>query len=165
MAHPMLSRGNEVANRTNLLWCMSQELCWFLDAGKKAGSARLTDRRPKSADARSRGRLGGGDTASYGIWLAGLIRRQATKFSYDRFAASHNFNVVARSLLIRRTHLGLPRNFNELRVVKISRFATSALTAGKQSWYCMGRADLCVSGETASISFYITVRSSYLPRR
>ena len=59
----------------------------------------------------------------------------------------HNFSVVARSLLSSTIDLGLPRNFNELRVAKISHFATSALTAGKQPLCCMGRADLCVSGE------------------
>jgi hypothetical protein len=64
----------------------------------------------------------------------------------------HNFSVVARSLLIGTINLGLPWDFNELHVAKISPFATSALTAGKQPLYCMGRADLCVSGETASIS-------------
>ena len=70
---------------------------------------------------------------------------------------------MARSLLISTINLGLPRDFNGLRVAKMSRFATSALTAGKQPLYCMRRADLCVSGETASISFYIiTVCSSYL---
>jgi hypothetical protein len=74
----------------------------------------------------------------------------------------HNFSVVARSLLISTINLGLPRDFNELRVAKISRFATSALTAGKQPLDCMGRADLCVSGGTASISFYTTLCSSYL---
>src|ERR1700757_4337813 len=58
----------------------------------------------------------------------------------------HNFSVVARSLLISTINLGLPRDFNELRVAKIARFATSALTAGKQPLDCMGRADLCVSG-------------------
>ena len=73
----------------------------------------------------------------------------------------HNFSVVARSLLISTINLGLPRDFNELRVAKISRFATSALTAGKQPLDCMGRADLCVSGGTASISFYTTLCSSY----
>ena len=57
----------------------------------------------------------------------------------------HNFSVVARSLLTGEINLGLPRDFNELRVAKISRFATSALTAGKQPLYCMGR-HLCVSG-------------------
>jgi hypothetical protein len=40
-----------------------------------------------------------------------------------------------------------------LHVAKISRFATSALAAGKQPLYCMGRADLKRIGETASISF------------
>jgi hypothetical protein len=59
----------------------------------------------------------------------------------------HNFSVVARSLLISTINLGLPRDFNELRVAKIARFATSALTSGKQPLDCMGRADLCVSGE------------------
>ena len=54
---------------------------------QQRGSARSTDRRPKSAKARSRGRLGRGDAASYGIWLAGLIRSQATKFLYDRLVA------------------------------------------------------------------------------
>ena len=74
----------------------------------------------------------------------------------------HNFSVVARSLLIGTINLGLPWDFNELRVAKISRFATSALTAGKQPLSCMGRADLCVSGETASISFYTTLCPWYL---
>jgi hypothetical protein len=59
------------------------------------------------------------------------------------------------SLLIGTINVGLPRDFNELRVAKISRFATSALTAGKQPLCCMDRADLCLSEETASISFYI----------
>jgi hypothetical protein len=36
---------------------------------QERSSARSTDRRPKSAKARSRGRLGGGVAASYGIWL------------------------------------------------------------------------------------------------
>jgi hypothetical protein len=49
----------------------------------------------------------------------------------------HNFSVAARSLLMGEINLGLPRDFNKLRVAKISRFATSALTAGKQPLYCM----------------------------
>lgn len=40
-----------------------------------------------------------------------------------------------------------PGDFNELHVAKISLFATSALTTGKQPLSCMGQADLCVSGE------------------
>jgi hypothetical protein len=59
----------------------------------------------------------------------------------------YNFSVVARSLLIRTINLGLPWDYNELHVAKISLFATSALTAGKQPLYCMSRADLCGSGE------------------
>src|SRR6201988_3906236 len=58
----------------------------------------------------------------------------------------HNFSVVARSLL-GTINLGLPWDFNELHVAKISLFATSALTAGKQPLYWMSRADLCGSGE------------------
>jgi hypothetical protein len=51
----------------------------------------------------------------------------------------HNFNVAARSLLTSTINPGLPRDFNELRVAKISRFATSALTAGNQPLSCMAR--------------------------
>src|ERR1700751_3346078 len=64
------------------------------------------------------------------------------------------------SLLIGTINVGLPRDFNELRVAKISRFATSALTAGKQPLCCMDRADLCLSEETASISFYRAIAAS-----
>ncbi len=74
----------------------------------------------------------------------------------------HNFSVAARSLLKGEINLGLPRDFNGLGVAKISHFATSALTAGKQALYRMRRADLCGSGETASISFYTTLCSSCL---
>ena len=41
----------------------SPKLCWFSDAGDKRGSASSTDRRPKSAKARSRGKLGAGQAA------------------------------------------------------------------------------------------------------
>jgi hypothetical protein len=73
-------------------------------------SARSASRRPKSAKARSRGKLGRGDAASYGIWLAGLIRSQATKFLYARLVAwpGHNFSVMARSLIMGEINLGLP---------------------------------------------------------
>ena len=74
----------------------------------------------------------------------------------------HNFSVAARSLLIGEINVGLPRDFNGLRVAKISPFATSALIVVKQALYCMRRADLCGSGETASISFYTTLCSSCL---
>jgi hypothetical protein len=37
---------------------MSPFLCWFLDAGNNERAARSTGRRPKSAKARSRGKLG-----------------------------------------------------------------------------------------------------------
>jgi hypothetical protein len=63
----------------------------------------------------------------------------------------YNFSVVARSLLIRTINLGLPWDYNELHVAKISLFATSALTAGKQPLYCMGGRPLRI-GENASIS-------------
>src|SRR5271157_2457745 len=66
----------------------------------------------------------------------------------------HNFSVVARSLPISTINLGLPWDFNELHVAKISPFATSALTAGKQPSYCMGRADLCVSGKPLQSRLY-----------
>src|SRR5947207_10048314 len=74
----------------------------------------------------------------------------------------HNFSVAARSLLIGEINVGLPRDFNGLRVAKISPFVTSALIVVKQALYCMRRADLCGSGETASISFYTTLCSSCL---
>ena len=127
--------------------------CFVLVFGRRqqGGSAGSTGRRPKSAKARSRGRLGRDDAASYG-WLPGLIRSQSTKFLHDRLVVWHNFSVVARSLLIGTINLGLPWDFNELHVAKISLVATSALIPGKQPLYCMGRADLCVSGEAASIS-------------
>jgi hypothetical protein len=66
----------------------------------------------------------------------------------------HNFSVVARSLLKGTINLGLPWDFNELHVAKISPFATSALTAGQQPLYCMGRADLCVSGKPLQSRLY-----------
>jgi hypothetical protein len=65
----------------------------------------------------------------------------------------HNFSVAARSLLIGEINLGLPRDFNGLRVAKISRFATSALTAGKQALYCMRRADFCDRGKPLQSRF------------
>ena len=65
----------------------------------------------------------------------------------------HNFSVAARSLLIGEFNLGLPRDFNGLRVAKISRFATSALTAGKQALYCMRRADFCDRGKPLQSRF------------
>jgi hypothetical protein len=46
----------------------SQEVCWFLDAGNNERPARSTGRRPKSAKARSRGKLGtGSDPATPAI--------------------------------------------------------------------------------------------------
>ena len=68
---------------------------------------------------------------------------------------------MARSLLIGEINVGVPWNFNELHVAKISPFATSALTAGKQPLSCMGRADLCVSGNCFNL-VYTTVCSWYL---
>src|SRR5262249_25057640 len=47
----------------DLLRCMSPQVCWFLDAGNKEPSTGSPDRRPKSAKARSRGKLGTGSAA------------------------------------------------------------------------------------------------------
>jgi hypothetical protein len=41
-------------------WRKCPELLWFLDAGNNERPARSTGRRPKSAKARSRGKLGTG---------------------------------------------------------------------------------------------------------
>jgi hypothetical protein len=70
----------------------------------------------------------------------------------------HNFSVVARSLLIGTINLGLPWDFDDLHVAKISLFATSALTAGKQALYCMRRADLCgIGGNRFNLVLYNSV--------
>jgi hypothetical protein len=44
----------------HLLRCMSPKVFWFLDAGMTNPSTRCGGRRPKSAKARSRGKLGTG---------------------------------------------------------------------------------------------------------
>ena len=133
-------------------------LCWFLDAGNERRSAGSTDRRPKSAKARSRGRLGGGDAASYGIWLAGLIRSQATNFSdavclvghsgldlltlsfshFDPRRTSSSFKqhggegITGRAIVLRRrsAHLGRPINCMSGR--PNCRFGDSRLAWGKK---------------------------------
>ena len=140
---------------------MSPVVCWFLDAGNNERPARSTGRRPKSAKARSRGRLGRDDAASYG-WLPGLIRSQSTKFLHDRLVVWHNFSVVARSLLKGTINLGLPWDFNELHVAKISLFATSAITAGKQPLYCMGPSRPLRIGGSRFNLVYTIVYSWYL---
>ena len=55
---------------------MSPEVLWFLDAGNKESSARSADRRPKSAKARSRGKLGTGLAA---MSMARLWRDQGRR--------------------------------------------------------------------------------------
>ena len=51
---------DDVIDRTQFAACMSPFMCWFLDAGNNERTARSTGRRPKSAKARSRGKLGNG---------------------------------------------------------------------------------------------------------
>ena len=54
--------------RTSTRACALPLLCRFLDAGMTAPSTRCGGRRPKSAKARSRGKLGtGGATGAMGI--------------------------------------------------------------------------------------------------
>ena len=71
---------------------------------------------------------------------ARLIRSLATKFCMIGWRHGHNLGVAARSLLRVESNLGLPRDFDELRVAEISRLATSALTAANRPLYRMGRA-------------------------
>ena len=92
----------------------------FWTPATKRRSARSTGRRTKSAKARSRGRLGGGDAASYRIWP----RR---KFCVIGWWPDHNFSVSAQSLLIGEINLRLSCDSKGLRVAKTSQFATSAL--------------------------------------
>jgi len=57
-----------------LLWCMSQVLCRFSDAGNDDLTTRSGGRRPKSAKARNRGGgwCGGGAAGAMGIWPRGV---------------------------------------------------------------------------------------------
>jgi len=105
-------------------------------------STRSCGRRPKSTKARSRGRLGRGDAASYGIWPARVIM--------IGWWSDHNFSVAARSLLIRESTLRRCRDFKGLRVAKISHSATSALRAWRQPLYRIGRACICASRKDAA---------------
>jgi hypothetical protein len=60
--------------RSDLVRCAG-----FSDAGVTRPTTRWCGRRPRSAKARSRGRLGRGDAASYGIWPRRVIRKSACK--------------------------------------------------------------------------------------
>src|SRR6202022_4738924 len=66
--------------RRRLPECRSVACCaGFSDAGMTRPTTRWCGRRPRSAKARSRGRVGSGDAASYGIWPRRVIRKSACK--------------------------------------------------------------------------------------
>src|SRR5215471_2755395 len=77
-------------------------------------TTRSCGRRPRSAKARSRGKLGRGDAASYGICPRRVIRKSACKFCVIGWWPDHNFGVTAQSLLIGEVtfaSLVIPKNY------------------------------------------------------
>ena len=54
----------------------------------------------------------------------------------------HNFCVMARTLLMVENSFCIMCNFKELRVAKIAHISTSALCAGLQALYRIGRTDI-----------------------
>ena len=84
-----LSAGRCGSSTAKLLRCMSPEMCRFSDAGMRRLSTRCGGRRPKSANARSRGSVAPGSAAS----AIGTVCWWRSRWRARREQIFHNFRV------------------------------------------------------------------------